>query len=108
MAIDLTQIILAIITLIGGLVARYLIPWIKGKLTVQQNETLVRVIKVAVFAAEQIYKSNQGQEKKQYVLDLLEKNGFDIHTGLIDAAIEAQVKELKIEMGNNTSEHTEP
>ena len=31
MTIDLTQIILAIITLVGGIVVRYLIPYLKEK-----------------------------------------------------------------------------
>ena len=34
--IDLTQIILAIITLIGAIITRYVIPWIKNKLTDHQ------------------------------------------------------------------------
>lgn len=100
MTIDLTQIILAIITLIGGIVARYLVPWIKEKLTNQKAQALNGVIRIAVFAAEQLYKSQSGQEKKQYVLNLLQSNGYDINSALIDAAIEAQVKELQIEMSS--------
>lgn len=104
MTIDLTQIILAVITLIGGIIARYLIPWIKGKLNDQKTEALNSVIRIAVFAAEQLYKSEQGQQKKQYVLDLLKANGYDINSSLVDAAIEAQVKELHIEMFGLTIE----
>lgn len=99
MTIDLTQIILAVITLIGGLVARYVIPWIKGKLNDQQAETMNGIVRVAVFAAEQLFNSTEGKAKKAYVLNLLRDNGYDIDSATVDALIEATVKELRIEMG---------
>ena len=51
--IDLTQIILAVITLIGALISRYLIPWLKAKLDDRQTEALNAIVRVAVYAAEQ-------------------------------------------------------
>ena len=98
MTIDLTQIILAIITLIGGLVARYLIPMIKAKLDERQYDVFNGLVRVGVFAAEQIFNSDQGKEKKQYVINLLKENGYDVDTTAVDALIEATVKELKIQL----------
>lgn len=98
MTIDLTQIILAVITLIGGLIARYVIPWLKGKLDERQSETLCTLVDIFVYAAEMIYNSEQGQEKKQYVLDMLKLKGYNIDDESINALIEATVKRLKIEM----------
>ena len=98
MTIDLTQIILAIITLIGGLIARYVIPWIKGKLDERQYDVFNGLVRVGVFAAEQIFNSEQGKEKKAYVVRLLEENGYTVDDASVDALIEATVKELKIEM----------
>lgn len=97
MTIDLTQIILAVITLIGGLVARYVIPWIKGKLDERQYDVFNGLVRVGVYAAEMLYNSDQGKEKKQYVLDLLKDNGYEVDSMAVDALIEATVKELKIE-----------
>ena len=99
MTIDLTQIILAVITVIGGLIARYVIPWIKGKLDERQYEVFNGLVRVGVFAAEQLFNSNEGQAKKQYVINLLKDNGYEINTPAVDALIEATVKELRIEMG---------
>lgn len=99
MTIDLTQIILAIITLIGGLVARYVIPWIKSKLDERQYDVFNGLVRVGVFAAEQLFNSNEGQAKKQYVINLLRDNGYDVDAMAVDALIEATVKELRIEMG---------
>lgn len=100
MQIDLTQIILAIITLIGGLIARYVIPWLKDKLDDRKIEMLIMMINTGVYAAEQLYNSDQGQEKKQYVIDLLKNEGYildaDNISMEINALIESAVKELRI------------
>ena len=98
MTIDLTQIILAIITLIGAIISRYLIPWIKGKLDERKYDVFNGLVRVGVFAAEQLFTSEQGKEKKEYVLQLLKKNGYEIDSESVDALIEATVKQLRIEM----------
>ncbi len=101
MQIDLTQIILAVITLIFGLVTRYVIPYAKSKLNGDQMEVLRIAVKTAVYAADQLYNSDQGKQKKQYVIDLLKEQGYIIDADKVeptmDALIEAFVKELKIE-----------
>lgn len=99
MTIDLTQIILAIITLIGGIITRYLIPWIKSKLDDHQYEALKILVRTGVFAAEQLFTSEQWKEKKQYVVDLLKENGYKVDVTSVDALIEATVRELRIEQG---------
>ena len=96
MTIDLTQIILAIITLIGGIITRYLIPWIKGKLSDQQYEALKILVRTGVFAAEQIFSSEEWKEKKDYVVNLLKENGYTVDETSVDALIEATVRELRI------------
>lgn len=98
MTIDLTQIILAAITVIGAIITRYLIPWIKSKLDERQYDVFNGLVRVGVFAAEQLYNSGKIQDKKQYVLDLLKGNGYQIDDESVNALIEATVKELKIEL----------
>ena len=99
MTIDLTQIILAVITLIGALITRYLIPWIKEKTNEKQFEALKILAKVGVYAAEQLFSTEQWKEKKQYVLDFLKQNGYEIDAPAVDALIESLVRELRIEQG---------
>ena len=108
MQIDLTQIILAIITLIGAIVTRYVIPWIKTKLTDHQYEVFNGLVRTGVFAAEQIFTSEQWKEKKQYVVDLLKENGYTVDTTAVDALIEATVRELRIEQGQTPKEAEAP
>ena len=108
MTIDLTQIILAVITLIGGLVARYVIPWLKNKLDDRQYDVFTGLVRVGVYAAEQIFTSAQWKEKKQYVLDLLRENGYTVDTTAVDALIEATVKELRIDQGQQLNADDKP
>ena len=98
-SIDLTQIILAILTLIGALISRYVIPWIKSKLDDRQYEVLKTLIRTGVFAAEQLFSTQEWKEKKQYVVDLLKENGYDVDIAAVDAMIESTVRELRIEQG---------
>ena len=97
--IDLTQIILAIITLIGAIITKYVIPWIKSKLDDRQYNNLKALIRTGVFAAEQLFSTKEWKEKKAYVVDLLKENGIDVDIAAVDALIEATVRELRIEQG---------
>ena len=75
---------------------RYLVPLLKEKLDSGKREMLASLINVGVYAAEQIYGSGKGQEKKAYVQKMLLEKGYDINLAEIDAAIEAAVKGLQI------------
>lgn len=99
MTIDLTQIILAVITLISAVLTGFVIPWLKNKLTDHQYDLLCALVRTGVFAAEQIFTTEQWKEKKQYVVDLLKENGYTVDTTAVDALIEATVRELRIEQG---------
>lgn len=56
------------------------------------------VVETFVLAAESVYRSKAGQEKKQYVLDQIEqfakRNGVHVDMELIDAMIEAAVYQI--------------
>lgn len=99
MTIDLTGIVLAVISLIAALITRYLIPWIKGKTTERQQEALLILARTGVYAAEQIFSTEEWKEKKEYVLNLLKQNGYTVDTLAVDALIESLVRELRIEQG---------
>jgi len=105
MTIDLTQIILAVITLIFGLLMRYVIPNIKQKTTADQMELLRAAVKSAVYGVEMLYKTKPGQEKKQMVIDLLHEQGFILDVDHVEAQtdilIESLVKELNIEQNEH-------
>lgn len=87
MSINLTPIFEAIIALIAALITYKLIPWIKARTTAAQQANLEAVVKMLVFAAEQMYGANKGEEKFRYVQNQLAKKGFDIDPNAIEAAV---------------------
>ena len=99
MTIDLTQIILAVITLIGAVLTGFVIPWIKGKLDERQYDMFATLVRVGVYAAEHLCTSEEWKEKKAYVVNLLMENGYTVDATAVDALIEATVRELRIEQG---------
>ena len=95
--VDLTQVIVAFLTLVFSLVSVYLIPLLKSKVSGEQLETTKFWVNIAVEAAEMIYVGKgKGAEKKAYVEKYLSEKGFHLDTSEIDSLIEAAVLELKI------------
>lgn len=65
---DITPIVKALFALMGAVVVYILIPYIKSKSTVEQQQSINGWIKIAVSAAEQLYAgSGRGEEKKTYL-----------------------------------------
>ena len=91
---DLTPIFNAVIALLAALITAFVIPWLKRKTFAQEREELLRWVEIAVAAAEQIWDSTQGEEKKKAVLAFLREKGFTFSESEIDSAIEAAVLKL--------------
>lgn len=97
-----TKIMTAIFSILGILISTYLIPYIKSKMTAQDIEKLIAYAKIAVRCANQIYTPEQWEEKKEYVVkmvqEFMEKN---LHIALtedqIHTIIEGLVNEVKRE-----------
>lgn len=99
MKIDVTQIILGIVTILIGVAEAYLIPWLKSKLGNEKLAKIVDTIDIFVAAAEQIAARDgyDGAWKKAHVIALLEKNGYTVDE-TIDEYIEAAVIRLHNEL----------
>ncbi len=94
--VDLTDIIVAVLTLISALISAFVIPYLKTKVDSGKFEKIKAWVKVAVEAAEMIYVGvGRGEEKKAYVLEFLQNKGFTIDMTSIDNLIESAVLELK-------------
>ena len=62
---DITTIIEAVFMLLAAIITAIVIPYIKSKTTASQQAEINAWVKIAVSAAEQIYKgSGRGEEKK--------------------------------------------
>ena len=88
---------MALLGLLAVLIICYLIPWIKSKTTAQQRDNIYFLVSMACRAAEQKYKSGEGQKKKQYVLEFLHERELTIDEDELEQMIEAIVLEINKE-----------
>lgn len=92
---NITPIIEAVFALLAAVITAVVIPYIKSRTTVQQQAEINAWVKIAVTAAEQIYKgAGRGAEKKAYVLDWLNAHGVTVDTDKLDALIESAVYDM--------------
>jgi len=98
--IDLTPILTAIIALIGALITYYVIPVLKGKISADTWNEIIKWVKIAVAAAEQMKEAGLlDYDKKNYVIEFLKSKGYKINEAELNAAIEAAVYELNNSKG---------
>lgn len=105
MNIDLTEIICSVIVVLAGILMRYIVPMLASKLDMQKLQAVREWAKIGVQAADMIFSSTQGREKKQYVIDFLASKGYSVDTEkirdtwsqAINDIIESEVMQLKIE-----------
>lgn len=96
MTIDMTQVIVALIGLIGVVLSTVVIPLLRAKTTAQKWDNAMFWVKLAVQSAEQIYEgTGMGAKKKEYVEKFLEEHNIKLDPDQVDVAIEAAVKEIK-------------
>ena len=93
---DYTMLFEGILTVLFALVTLYVIPWIKSKVTAEELADIINWVKIAVQAAEMIYKeSGMGEIKKAYVKKFLSDKNIHFDEMDIDTLIEGAVLELK-------------
>ena len=94
MKIDLTFVLEAAFTLLSALLAAFVLPVLKKRLTAEQTETLRTWVRIGVAAAEQLYGSEAGQKKKDYVLSFLLGKGLVVDVDEVTALLESEVYRL--------------
>lgn len=92
---DITDIVKAVLTLAVLVVTRFVIPYINARVEAEKLATVKEWVRIAVEAAEVIYKeSGMGLKKKQYVTEFLKIRGYSLDTDEIDKLIESTVHEM--------------
>ena len=99
---ELTMMILKIvISVCASLITAYVVPYIKTLKEDSRYQSAVEMIEIAVRAAEQVLKKEEGAFKKaevlKFVTDWLNRNGIGIMEDQLDQLIEAAVYEMKQE-----------
>lgn len=88
---DITTLVVAGVGVLAAVIEVFLIPWVKTKWDRSRMEKLNELAKVAVAAADQLFTSEQREEKKAHAQTVLQAKGYNINLPEVDAAIEAAV-----------------
>ncbi len=101
MTIDITQIMVALIGLLSAILTAVIAPWIKSKTSISQQAIIETLTRTAVCAAQQIFGTADGQQKKEYAVhrveEALKAYGITIDADRISEAIEEALKAVKLE-----------
>lgn len=100
---NITLIICGFVTIIFGIVGKWLVPVIKVKTTLQQRQAFMTFAKALVESAEQMFTGEKrGKEKINYALiqaeKFLEEKGIEMNEEEIRAILESEVYKLKKEL----------
>ncbi len=94
MKIDLTLIFEAAVALLSAVLTAFVLPVLRRRLTNEQTERLQNWVRVGVAAAEQLFGSKTGRQKKDYVLSFLLSKGLVVDVDEVTALIESEVFKL--------------
>lgn len=102
MNVDITQIVVAVIGLLGVILTSVVVPLIKSKLTNSQWETILNYALAGVQAAEIIFNAQgQGEEKLRWVSEYITNqclaHGIKIDMDTVRVAIENAWKDLGLD-----------
>lgn len=104
MNIDITQIVVAVIGLLGLVVTSVLVPLIRTKINAEQWDTIYNYAVAAVQAAEIIIGAGKGEEKfawaKEYIEAQCKAHGIKIDMDTVQVAIENAWKDLDLDHSN--------
>ena len=108
MNIDITEIVVAVIGLLGIVITSVVVPLIKSKLTNSQWETIKNYALAGVQAAEIVFNAQgKGEEKLEWVSKYIEaqckEHGIEIDMDTVRIAIENAWKDLGLDEKHTTS-----
>ncbi len=94
MKFDITPVLEVLVALFCAVLTSFVIPLVKERLSAEKYERLKAAVKVAVEAAEQLFGSKTGQQKKEYVVSTLLAKGIVCDVDEVTALIESEVYKL--------------
>ena len=95
---NLTPIVAALIFLLSALISAFVIPYLRARTTKEQLDEAMFWVRHFVEAAEQIYTANDGEAKKNYVLNKLTEKGYEIDLDELSDLVESEVLKLHAEL----------
>lgn len=105
---DITEIISAVITLIGVVITVFVVPYIKAKTNSAQYALLASLVKSAVYFAESYFNTTygQGDEKFAYVMDYIKDKCKAIGITFDENDVTQLIEEAWFELTNGVSDYS--
>lgn len=96
MNIDYTAVILAIISVIGAILTKVLVPYLKTKIDEQKLSEIKFWVDIAVIAVEKAFEEEpgMGEVKKYQVMEFIQKLNLPITEEQLELLIDAVVEEI--------------
>lgn len=92
---DITNVLAAVLVLFFTVLGTFGVPWLLQVYSVEKLDKVIKLVAIAVKAAEQIFnQSGMGEQKKQWVLKWLSDKGIKLDIKTLEALIEAEVLKL--------------
>ena len=96
---DITfEVLKLAIMILAAVLTRYVIPWIRRKTQNEIFQTVIDWTMQAVLAAEQVYTSKTGPERKKivtaFIKRIIDEKGIPIDDYELDILIESAVKQM--------------
>ena len=89
-------IVILVLAMVAAFITQSVIPFLRSKTTVAEREAVLKLVEIAVAAAEQVFTgSGRGTEKKAFVMEWLEQRNITLDYKVLDAMIESAVYALK-------------
>lgn len=95
---DITQIVSLIIAALGLVLTGIFMPYVKSRVSASQLDLIYRAVKIAVYAAEQLFGSGTGLQKKQYVIEYLASKGLYVDEEVISSDLNAMIESAVYEL----------
>ena len=96
MNIDYTAVILAIISVLGAILTKVLVPYLKTKIDEQKLSEIKFWVDIAVIAVEKAFETEpgMGEVKKYQVMEFIQKLNLPITEEQLELLIDAVVEEI--------------
>lgn len=91
----LVTVLSAVGTLFAAVVTTYLVPFLKTKAQEKKYQNAINVVQNIVYGAEQLFGNTSGEQKKDYVMGVVNGLKLGIPDELVEAFLEGAVNQLK-------------
>lgn len=105
---DVTPYLVGLLSLLTLFISTWLVPMLKSKTTLEQQEIIQAIVNTVVYAAEQLFGSGTGKQKLEYAtnhaIERLKQIGIKLDADALRPYIEGAVKALNLKQGESVPE----